>query len=45
MTWRTSGLSVGNLRSPSLRTVCIGCNLCRPQETYVNVGCSAGVPG
>jgi ATP-binding cassette subfamily B protein len=23
-----------------LRSVCIGCNQCRPQATYVNVGCS-----
>jgi hypothetical protein len=28
----------GNLRPRWLLTVCIVCNLCRPQETYVNVG-------
>jgi hypothetical protein len=27
-----------NLRSRRLHTLCIGCNLCRPTESYVNVG-------
>jgi hypothetical protein len=30
--------SVGNLRSRSLPTLCIGCNLCRPPEINVDVG-------
>jgi hypothetical protein len=30
--------SVGNLRSPSLPTVCMGYNVCRPPATNVDVG-------
>jgi hypothetical protein len=34
-----------NLRSCSFRSVCTGCNLCRPPARYVNVGCSTGARG
>jgi hypothetical protein len=34
----TVGAAVGNLRVRRFRTVCTGCNLCRPPATYVNVG-------
>jgi len=38
-TWRfVPTRSVRNLRARSFLTVYIGCNLCRPQATYVNVG-------
>jgi hypothetical protein len=33
---------VRNLRKPRFLTLCMGCNLCRPQETYANVGFVSG---